>query len=73
MEWVKVNWKWDLETSEHFTNVPYGWELLVSNGEWVKYVNEHGWDKQEYYFHDGLGKLEGVTHFMIFPNPPEKQ
>lgn len=73
MEWIKVETHWDSETSGYFSNVPYSQELLVSNGKWVKYINEHGWDKDEYYFHDGIGKLEDVTHFMLFPEPPKKE
>jgi len=67
MQWIKVKAK------DYEINVPFGKELLASNGDWVKYVNQHGWDKDVYYFHDGTGKLEGVTHWMLLPACPEKQ
>ena len=66
MEWIKV------EAHNFKSNVPFGKQLLVSNGSWVQYVDEHGWDNEKYYFHNVTGKLEGVTHFMIFPLPPKK-
>lgn len=66
MEWIKV------EAKDYETNIPAREDLLVSNGVWVKTVDTQGWDKGEYYFHNGLGKLEGVTHFMLFPLPPKQ-
>lgn len=67
-EWIKI--KIDKET--HSSNVPWGVELLVTDGKRVKYLERHGWDKEEYYFDCGLGKEEGITHFFIFPEPPKE-
>lgn len=70
MEWIEVKAYCDSE-GNIFSNVPFG-RLFVTNGKWVEYVDGHGWDDQEYYFHNGTGKLQGVTHFMPFPKPPGK-
>jgi len=72
MEWKKVKTHFDPETCDFDSNVPRE-VLLVSNGKWVQYIQEHGWDDTEYYFHNGTGKLDGVTHFMTLPNPPEPE
>lgn len=63
---------WTKFESEGFsTNVPFVRELLVWDGNRVMYCNGHGWDKDEHYFSNDNGKIDDVTHFMVFPEPPK--
>lgn len=56
------------------TTLPLGrYNILITNGDWVEAVNEHGLDGGEYYFHNGTGKVDGVTHWMPFPKPPRRK
>lgn len=73
MEWTKVITKFDHENWIRESNIPWKLDILVTDGVWVEFVNDHGWDKEEYYFNNGMGKLNGVTHFMELPKPPEKE
>jgi hypothetical protein len=70
MQWIEVKAYRDCE-GNYESNVPLG-SILVSNGTWVEHVEIHGWDDQEYYFHNGIGKLEGVRYFMPLPSPPKE-
>lgn len=67
MKWIelKVNGK----NGHRDCNVPWNKRLFVSDGYWVELIEEHGWDGEEYYFHNGTGKLEGVKYFMVLTNP----
>lgn len=67
MEWVKL--QANGKEGHRECNVPWGERLFVSDGYWVKLIDEHGWDGEEYYFYDGLGKLKGVKYFMALTNP----
>ncbi len=69
MNWIKVEIQ-DTKLGNRVTNVPFG-RILVSDGTMVEYVDEHGWDKEEYYFYNGTGKMKGITHFMLLPNAPK--
>ena len=67
MKWVKL--EANCKEGYHECNVPSCNRLFVSDGYWVELVDEHGWDKEEYYFHNGTGKLKGVKYFMVLTNP----
>lgn len=69
MEWIKVETYWD-DDNNIYSNI-YKSRILVTNGEWVEYIEFHGWDDKEYFFNDGTGKIKGVTHWMPLPEPPE--
>lgn len=71
LEWIKVETKFDSETGDMHSNVPFA-RLLVTNGKWVDYVDHYGWDDGVYYFSNDTGKLYGVTHFMNLPEPPKE-
>lgn len=68
-KWIKVKIFTDTEIDDE-SNIPCE-PIIVTNGDWVQYIEEHGWDNGEYYFHDGTGQLEGVTHWMPLPKPPK--
>jgi hypothetical protein len=69
IKWIKIETKFDPE-SGYNSNVPFG-EMLIFDGNRVQYIDEHGWDKDEYYFHNGCGKVDNVTHWMPLPKPPK--
>lgn len=48
------------------------YNILITDGERVEAVNEHGLHEGEYYFHNGTGKVDGITHWMPFPKPPRR-
>lgn len=60
MQWISVK-----------NDIPFE-PILITNGKWVKYIEEHGWNGEKYYFHDGTGQLKNVTHFMLIPKPPKE-
>ncbi len=66
MKWTNVKKRFPNEDGEYFT------DILITNGKCVIQCNEHGWDKEEYYFHDGTGKVDGITHWMPLPEPPKE-
>lgn len=70
MEWIKVETSFDHETGDHESNV-YGYPIMVYSNGVVQQIEEHGWDGDEYYFHDGCGKMDNVTHWMPLPHGPE--
>ena len=69
-EWIKFESNFDSKTCSFYCNVPFE-EILVYDGNKVIYVQEHGWDDEEYYFKDGTGKILNVTHFMKMPKYKE--
>lgn len=67
--WIKL----EVDKDSLICNAAEFCSVIITNGEWVEVVEEHGWDDGEYYFHDGTGQIEDVTHFMPFPEPPKKE
>lgn len=70
MEWVEL--KVDTKEGNRICNVPRSRNLFVSDGYWIEIIDEHGWDGEEYYFHNGVGQLDGVKYVMAlhYPEPP---
>jgi hypothetical protein len=63
MEWISVK-----DRRPHHQR-----KIIITNGKWVDVTEEHGMDdNDEYYFNNGTGKVESVSHWMPLPEPPKE-
>ena len=60
MDWIKLKKE----------DKPEG-DVIVYNGVHVKPAVVE-FDKEGFYFYDGVGKMDGITHWMSMPKPPKE-